>query len=150
MRPVVTIRDSTWGDVLELKDDLREGEQKEIMAYGVSPQEGLVDSFRVSIMRRTALVDGKVAAMWGIRGTLLGEVGNPFLLTGHEALKVSPLVFTRVYINQLQDMKDLYPILENYVDASYDGAVKLLKLAGFKLEEVMIKTNLFYKFSMVN
>lgn len=147
---MILIVPSTIEHVHELQKDLRDGEKKEIQAFGTTPEEGLAYSFRVGDFKKTALVDGKVAAMWGLQGSLLGQVGHPYFLTGHQALKVSPLRFTKIYLSQLNEMKKRYPVLENYVDVDYQGAVRLLRIAGFDLELFHFNGHDFYKFSMVN
>lgn len=97
-------------------------------------------------------MDGNVAAMWGLGGTIVGQVGQPYLITGVECEKVSPFAFARVYKQEVELMKTMFPTLENYVDSRYKGAVRMLKIAGFQLSEepVQVKPTgaLFYKFRM--
>ena len=47
-------------------------------------------------------------------------------------------------------MNSVFPVLENYVDAKYDEAVRLLKIVGFELTPQKINGNDFYKYKMVS
>ena len=133
----------------ELALTLREKDKAEATALGLDPVKGTFYAYRHACYRMTALIDDEVAAMWGLHGELLGSVGYPYLITGTKVEKISPLNFARVYIKEVQVMRNLFPVLENFVDASYEGAIKMLKLAGFTLTgPYQIKDNMFYKFRM--
>jgi len=67
----------------------------------------------------------------------LGQVGTPWLLTSDAVKNISPLKFTRIYQQEVGKMKRLFPVLENYVDAEYNGAIRLLKIVGFELGEAV-------------
>jgi len=128
---------------------MRENDKKEARALGLIPHHALFYAYKHACFRRTALVDGRVAAMWGVVGTPLGLVGQPYLITGTECDGVSPIAFAKVYLKELQAMARIFPILENYVDAEYTGAVGMLELAGFNLtEETTFHGHRFYKFTM--
>lgn len=101
---------------------------------GLSPEEGTLVAFRHSLMRRAALVGDGVAAVWGVSGQPLGVIGIPWLLTSPAVLGVSSHRFVSVYRRQVTDMLDLFPVLENYVDAEHDKAVRLLVLTGFVVD----------------
>lgn len=116
---------------------------------GLNPDTALYHTYRNALYRKTALLNGEVAAMWGVCGTPLSISGVPYLLTSPLVETVSPIVFSRLYIKEVQEMKKLFPVLENYVDAEYTCAVKMLLLAGFKLEgPITLNNSLFYKFSI--
>lgn len=114
---------------------LRPEDRKEIEDAGNTPERAISLTLRCAIYSKTALVDGNPAAIWGIAGNVLSDTGVPFLLTGTEVYKVSPLVFSRIYLRELSEMQKYFPRLENYVDSTYTGAVKMLKIAGFSLDE---------------
>ncbi len=82
---------------------------------------------------------------------IMGNTGAPWLLTSPEALKVSPLRFARVYKAEVQKMLKMFPNLVNYVDSSYNQAVRLLQIVGFDLEDPKPygkNGGLFRKFTM--
>lgn len=132
-----------------LDQTIRPEDLEEAIRLGLDPKKSTFYAYRRAVYRKTALVNGKVAAMWGVIGTPLGNHGVPYLITGTEALKVSPMKFAKIYISELKTMNHLFPILQNYVDAQYKPAVRLLKIAGFTLEgPVMLNNFPFYKFTL--
>lgn len=135
----------------QLTKTLRDNDKLEAIRAGLDVNKAVWDSYHPALYRKTALIDGRVAAMWGVRGTPLGITGVPYLITGTEVQKVSPLRFAKIYIQEVQHMKKLFPVLENYVDAGYTGAVRMLLLAGFTLKgPVLLNDHLFFKFTMGN
>lgn len=113
---------------------LRKEDIKEAKALGLYPHRGVFFAYRYACYRRTALINGEVAAMWGLHGELLGSIGHPYLITGVAVTKISPITFARIYLEEVKEMSKFFPNLENYVDASYSGAVRMLKIAGFSFE----------------
>lgn len=145
---MIEVVPSTTDHVRELTDNMRQSDRDELIRLGLEPSDGLFFSYEFSVVRKTALIDGKVAAMWGVFGTPTGITGQPYLLTSPLVETISPFKFAKIYKNEVEQMKKLFPVLQNYVDASYTGAVRMLKIAGFILEEATLNDNAFYKFSM--
>jgi hypothetical protein len=131
----VTIIPATAVHVRALGHSMREADEREITCLGLVAHRVLFRSYRYSIIRKTAIVDGEVAAMFGASGVLFGRVGQPWFLTGPASEKVDPIEFARLYRKEVRQMLHLFPILENWVDASYDKAVRLLTIAGFEMGE---------------
>lgn len=149
--PNIEIRDSVIKDVRELSKDFREKDRQEAINCGLVPHKALYQCYKQAVYKKTALIDNKVAAMWGVAGTLFGMTGQPYLVTGNSVYEISPIKFAKIYRNEVEIMKTLFPILENYVDASYEGAVRMLEIAGFKLDnplELGPNKSLFYRFSL--
>lgn len=148
---MIEVVPSTLAHARELARSIRPADQKEAEALGMAPHRALFYAFRHSVLRRTALVDGSVAAMWGVGGTPLGILGMPYLITGTVCDKVHPVIFAKIYIKELKGMKSLFPVLENYVHSDYTGAVSMLRIAGFELSDpIDINGASFRKFSMVS
>lgn len=134
-KPVVAIVPATAGHIRELQKTIRDADRREIEIYGFSCAKGLWRSYKVGLGNRTALIDGKVGAIWGCGGSYLGSTGQPWLLTSPEVEKVSPLYFARVYQKEVFKMLTLFPVLVNYVAADYEKAIRLLQIIGFQLGE---------------
>lgn len=135
--PSVEIIPSEAKHVAQLALSMREGDAREVTVLGLDPRKMLWNSYRRGVMRKTAFVDGQIAAMWGCSGSPLGHTAQPYLVTGNAVNLISPIVFARIYRREVAEMKKMFPVLENYVDASYNGAVRMLELAGFRLGETM-------------
>lgn len=148
--PEIEIVETTAGHIRELADTLRENDKKEMEAAGnFSIMKRLWKSYKMSNLKNTALIDGKVAAIWGCGGTLLGTEGHPWLITSYEVEKISPLKFARIYKREVDKMLNIFPYLVNYVWAPYDEAVRLLMIVGFDLgEPENIGNGMFRRFSM--
>lgn len=148
----VHIVDTTPEHVREIAKSLRPEDRQEIEAFGFPTNKALWRSYKSSILRKTALIDGKVAAIWGVGGTPLGNgEGCPWLMTSPLVEKVSPLRFARVYQEEVLKMLEIFPHLVNYVDSQYTKAIRLLDIIGFRIgepEPVGPKGGLFRKFEI--
>lgn len=147
---MIEVVPSTLDHVKELSLSMRQSDRDELIKLGVNPHDGLSLSYEFSVIRKTALFEDKVVAMWGVFGTPTGMTGQPYLLTSPLIEDISVFKLARIYKNEVSQMKKLFPVLQNYVDASYTGAVRMLKIAGFILEPVTLNGNEFYKFTMVS
>lgn len=146
---MIEIIDSTTSHVRELRKTLRDNDKLEATRVGLDPFKAIFIAYTRAVFRKTVLVNGRVAAMYGVVGTPLGLVGMPYLITGTVSEEVSPLTFARVYKQGVEEMSSIFSVLENYVDASYLGAVRLLKISGFSLSEpVQINGFDFLRFTL--
>lgn len=134
---------ATITHVHQLAPRLRDGDRAEIEAAGLEPRRCLRGSFQAAIVRHTVFVfekdareradgDGEIAAMWGLGGVLLGDVGQPWLLTA-PAIERVPLAFVKEARAQVAVMLALKPVLRNHVAADYAKAIGLLKMLGFRI-----------------
>ena len=146
----INIVDSWDGHVKDLLKTLRPADKLEAERLGLDPDKAVYQSYHSALYRKTGLVDGEVAAMWGVSGTPLSLIGHPYLITGSLVETISPRRFITIYKEEVQRMKQLFPVLENYVDADYKSAVRVLKISGFKLEGPLVLNNNFYKYSIGN
>ena len=131
----IEIVQSTHEHVRMLSQVMCEQDMREVEALGLSPQKALWRSYKGSICRETAFVNGQIAAMWGVSGNPMGLQGAPWLLTSNVSKTVSPVAFAFIYRRSVRGMLELFPTLENWVDASYTEAVRLLQIIGFELGE---------------
>lgn len=149
LEPHIQLVSTTPAHIRALGETIRRDDKREIESYGFTCAKGIWRSYKQSLMNRCALVDGKVAAVWGVAGTFLGDTGQPFLLTSYESEKISPLRFAKIYQFQVYEMLKLFPSLVNFVLADYSKAVRLLQIVGFTLgEPEMLGQGLYRKFSM--
>lgn len=147
--PRIEIVPTTAAHVRELQKTLREDDRREIEGYGFSSAQGLWKSYRFGIMNRTGLIDGRVAACWGVGGSFLGDIGSPYLMTSYEVERISSLRFAKIYQNEVFNMLSVFPKLVNFVLADYEKAVRLLSIVGFTLgEPEPIGSSVYRKFEM--
>lgn len=84
--------------------------------------------------------------MWGVGGSVLSEIGYPYLMTGEFVNDIRHLTLVRIYKDQVSEMNNLFSNLVGYADSEYLEAIKLLKLAGFLIEPAAISG--FMKYTM--
>lgn len=126
------IVDALPGHVSMLCEALREEDAAEIAVFDLTPRQAVWASFRDSTIRRAAFVDGKIAAMWGVGGIVLGDEGQLWLLTTHEVERV-PFTFFRAAREEIESFFKIWPRLTGVVVPSYTRAVRFLELLGFTL-----------------
>lgn len=126
----VTILSAEPAHILALAALMRAADVAELEAAGLTAQRGAWRSYRRSMITRVALVDGEVAAAWGLGGAPLGTVGEPWLLTT-PAVERAPVTFVREARCEVAAMLEMFPELRGRVDARYHRAIRLLELLGF-------------------
>lgn len=112
---------------------LRAEDRYELTCLGFKPMVALRRSFRGALFRRTAFVDGAIAAMWGVQGCALGGVGQPWLLTTEAIERAPGSAFLREARREIAAMLDVYDRLENFVVADYARAWRFMQLLGFSV-----------------
>lgn len=129
---IVEVVPATLSHIQQLGLCMNTEDREEAEALGLKSNRALWRSWKMSIIRKTGLVDGEVAAIWGVIGSFIGYTGLAWFVTGPRARDISPLSFALLYRREMRKMLEVFPRLENRtVDASYEQAVKMLKLAGF-------------------
>lgn len=78
-------------------------------------------------------MDDEIAAIWGMGGDILSDVGRPWLMTAMPIERI-PVSFVKIAQREIAAMNDVKPRLENYVDATYRKAARLLETLGFCLD----------------
>lgn len=131
---MVTIRESEARDIYALAAHLRAADRAEVEAIGVSPRHAIRRSYRAAILRRTYLVDGGIAAMSGLCGAMLSDIGEPYLMTSPLAA-AHPVAFVKLARQAVAEMLAHRARLQGHVAASYRGACRLLEVLGFTLGE---------------
>ncbi len=128
------IRPAAITDVYALARTLRDDDWIEVTSMGSTPVNAVRTSYRHAIFRRTAVVNGEIAAMWGLGGSMLGAIGYPWLLTA-PAIEKAPLAFVREAKREVAMMLRHKSRLENHVLAQYTRACRFLEFLGFTLSD---------------
>ena len=120
------------GDERLLLANMRKKDIDECKAYGMSPGRAIRNSLKNSLYAKSAWLDGEIIAMIGLAGSIISDVGCPWMLTGNGIEKVK-FTFARIAIEELDAMHNYKTVLSNYVQADYHEAVKFLGLVGFSI-----------------
>lgn len=124
---------ATIAHVYTLAARMRAADRAEMEAAGLDATGALRKTFRAALIRESVFVDGEIAAMWGLGGDALSDIGAPWLLTTPAVERV-PVSFLREGKKNVATMLRLKPILVNYVDARYARACRFVTALGFVLE----------------
>lgn len=132
--PAIEILDATPVHVRMLSQKLKTEEISSADALGMTPHAGLWQAYRKSLKKKTAFIDGEIAAMWGVAGVYLGTVGKPWLVLS-PAVDEYPFRMIFCYRKELTDMLKLFPKLEEWVDVRNEKSVRLLEIMGFEFDK---------------
>ena len=120
-----------FSHIAKLCGSLRYDDLAEITCFGLRPFAAVSRSYKRSYYRKSALVEGEIAAMWGLAGSLLGT-SEYWLLTG-AAIERIPVSFVKECKKEIVTMLSFSPKIEGVVTASYSRAVRLLEILDFSL-----------------
>ena len=132
----ISVVPAKYEHLLALAPLLRTGDRCEVMAAGMTPLKALWRSWRPSVIASAGFVDGEIAAVWGMIGSPLCRVGNPWLLTSAAVEKV-PRAFMEISREEVRRMLSICPVLEGLVDPAYWKAVRFLTFLGYSFGEPM-------------
>lgn len=129
---IVEILPCTLKHIRELAANLRPGDRAELEASGRPLRHLLIDIWMQTDKPRCALVDGKVAACWGVNGSLLASEGSPWLFTT-PAVEKAPIRFLKQARAEVKLMLKDHHTLVSGVAADYTKAHRFFGLLGFSL-----------------
>lgn len=132
----IEVRDASLRDIIYVARHLREADQRECLAATlVKPKHMLVSTFWHSPICLVGLVDGEPVCVFGVAtGTLLGDrAGQPWFVATDKIYQ-HQRAFLRRNRSMVQSWLEMFPRLENYVDARNEKAIQWLEWLGFKLD----------------
>ncbi len=126
---------------------LRAGACVALMDRGFDPRRALHDAFMGSHYCRAALVDGRVAAMWGLEGPLLGGAAKIWLALSEEVGHL-PVMIVREARRELAEIAAVYGGIEAAVLPEDQAAVRFASFLGFREHGERIPTGDGYVISL--
>lgn len=124
------IVDAKLSHIRAIAPKLREGDRKEVEATGMAPRHLLHKLWASSFMRRAAIVDGEIAAVWGCGGALASAEGEAWLLTA-PAIERIPVAFLKEMRANLREMLETKSTIVSSVLSSYTKSVRFMRIVGF-------------------
>lgn len=130
------IVEATLEHVEAMLPNVRQADIEEVYAAsGMRIDQGLVTSFRMSMLCWAGLVDGEVACIFGVcPANMLGRRGIPWLL-GTDLIEQHATAFLRRNRRYIRIMLAMYNHLENHVDCRNAASIAWLKWLGFQFDE---------------
>ncbi len=144
--PEIVIVETTPAHIREMAEVIDAQTASVAIKLGVSPKKALWMSYRQSIICMTALIEGRVVAMWGVGGQMFSDVGRPWLTLSPE-VENHPFRVAFRYRKELNRFQQMFPVLEEWVETSNVKAIRLLALMGFKIgkNEIPLGETTFFK-----
>src|ERR1700744_4738433 len=113
--PDIKIIDTIPAHIRELSINMKSDSAETALKLGMTPGQALWRSYKQSIYCKSAFIDGKLCAIWGLGGELYGEIGLPWLIMT-EDVEQYPFRVAFIYKRELKKMLELFPCVEDYVD----------------------------------
>lgn len=135
MEPRVSIVPATVGHAERIAEHLRDEDRAELVA-AVGPRlaaEVVRESIERSMMARALLIDGEVAAIYGVAPSVLPEAGIVWMVTG-TLVDDHPRLFWEQCKRRLTDVFERYEAVFNWVDARYSRSLNWLRHLGFTVD----------------
>lgn len=129
---MIEVVDSKPKHINEIVPDLRDLHLREVAITGLTPKQVMWKCYRPSVIRRTALYEGRAVAIWGCAGTLLGGRGEPWLFATNEAVRLK-FSLLRVVRGEIDAMARVYGMLGGIVNSENTVACQFLERLGFKM-----------------
>jgi hypothetical protein len=130
---VITVLSATEDDARELAPLLRPEDRAEVLALGLDPIDGLLQSLIGAQEAWTYRAEGQIVCMAGITPlSLIGRTGVPWLL-GSELVVQHRRVFMVETCRMVARWLTLFDVLRNVVDDRYDAAIRWLSWLGFEI-----------------
>ncbi len=134
MTPNITISDTTPADLHIMAEAMSSDSADTAIRMGMTPKKALWYSYRKSIFCKSAFIDGKIAAIFGISGMIFADTGQPWLILTPETQE-HPFRVAFRYRKEIQKMQALFPILEEFVPEHNEKSIRMLELMGFKVSK---------------
>lgn len=142
---------TTHEHICELCANAREADVREFAALGETVESALSDGLRLSSFVWTGLADGEVLCIFGVASqSMLSGDGVPWMV-GSKLLDKHAWGFLPRSRMVVGHMLNIYPHLENYVDARNTRAIRWLRWLGFTIhdpEPYGLQGELFHRFEM--
>lgn len=126
---------ATEDDARELAPMLRAEDRSEVMALGLDPLDGLLQSLAGASEAWTWRDEGRIVCMAGVAPlSLIGRTGVPWLL-GSALVAAHRRAFMVETRNTVARWLTMFDVLRNVVDARYSAAIRWLRWLGFTIGE---------------
>jgi len=130
---VIAMHPATSDDARELAPLLRAEDRAEVLALGVTPVDGLLQSLDAAREAWTWRDDGRIICMAGVAPlSLIGSTGVPWLL-GSTLIATHRRAFMVESCRLVERWLTQFDALRNVVDARYTAAIRWLGWLGFEI-----------------
>jgi len=115
--------------IMPLAARLRDSDLEALRVAGITAVAAMELCYTRSVMRRTAFLDGEVAAMWGCRGVMLGGTGDAWLFASEGIARV-PRLALRMALGEMAAFRAVFRRMTGVVFASDPRACRFIERLG--------------------
>ncbi len=137
-QPDIRIENTTTTHLRLMAEVMKEDNAKTAIKLGISPRRALWKSWRNSVISKTVFINNEIAAIWGLAGSPFADVGFPWLVAA-PCVDEYPMRTAFAYRRALNEMQEIFPELEDYVDSTDEKAIRMLTLMGFTIGREIIQ-----------
>ncbi len=130
----LTIRDGGMRFCGQMIRHLRREHHEAFAGVGLNAHRELRNTVAQSAYRRAAFLDGRLAAMWGVTGTVMCSTGLVWLALTNEAA-ARPILVLREARRQLDEIMRTKTELATTVLRDDEAALRLCVYMGFHVED---------------
>ena len=144
-------RKSIIADVVEIKDNLRYEDKREVETLGQGPEQALGYAYLSSAICRSVMNNyDQVVAMYGVVPSTESEFSGIVWMLGSYDLLSIKTSFLKQSKSEVEGMHTLFPHLCNIIDSRNEVHIKWIKWCGFKIiGEKMYNNVKFFEFCKV-
>ena len=132
--PTITIERTNPLHLREMSEAMTADSAEVARNLGTTPLRALWASYRKSLYSKSFFINGKIAAICGLSGSIFSDTAKPWLILTPECKKY-PLRVAFAYRKELNEMSRMFEILEEYVPEDNEASIRMLELMGFKVSK---------------
>lgn len=140
MRPFVEVQDAKPWHCGQALRAMRPDHRRALDKLGAAQHRELRAIFDASIIRNACFADGKLAAVWGVTGTIASNMGYVWLVLTETALKY-PIETLRRARQELAKIMETQTELATTVVADDPAAVRFALALGFHAKDWETESN---------
>jgi hypothetical protein len=110
---------------------MRPQQRAAIIAAGFDPHRVMCERFRESSIRRAWLIDGRLAGIGGVTGTLLSPFGSVWVVPADWACREHPIALARVAARELDRIMQTHSEVATVLVGDDEPARRLAVFLGF-------------------
>lgn len=133
-QPNITISKTTPMDLRAMSEAMSQDSIEVAKGLGTTPLRALWASYRKSLYCKSFFINGKIAAICGLNGSIFCDTARPWLVLTDE-VKEYPLRVAFSYRRELNEMSKMFSILEEWVPDDNEASIRMLQIMGFKVSK---------------
>lgn len=136
-QPIITIEETVPLHLREMADTMQQETLDIAKRTGVNPLKALWSNYRKSLMCKSVFINGNLCAIFGMSGTIFADVATPWICMTPET-QDHPFRVAFRFRKELNNMLNMFPILEDYIEENNKKGIRFLELMNFHVSKNVI------------